>query len=146
MKNCQLEIKTLYLNSFTVGTFVSFIFTVFLSFSPFMHRYLVSDLLTFIPLLFNTYLQHSSLFSTSSLVSLQITISSANSIVYGSSLLTLFFSLSIITSNRNGLNADPWCSLTLTLKLFASSYCTPDQCFASLIHISYKLHILFCHS
>ena len=39
-----------YLNSFTLGTFVSSIFTVSLSFPPFMHRYLVFDLLTFIPL------------------------------------------------------------------------------------------------
>ena len=39
-----------YLNSFTLGTFVSSIFTVLSSFHPFMHRYLVFVLLTFIPL------------------------------------------------------------------------------------------------
>ena len=33
------------------------------------------------------------------------------------SLLTSSVSLSIITANRNGFDADPWCSLTLTLKL-----------------------------
>ena len=40
-----------YLNSFALDTFASSIFTVSSSFSPFMHRYLVFDLLTFIPLL-----------------------------------------------------------------------------------------------
>ena len=82
-----------------------------------MHRYSVFDLLTFIPLFSNAYLQHSILCSTSFLVSSQITISSANSIVHGGSLLTSSVSLSVITANRNGLNADPWCSPTLTLKL-----------------------------
>ena len=96
-----------YLNCFTLGTFVSPIFTVSSSFPPFIHRYLVFDLLTFIPLLSNAYFQDSNLCSTSSLVSSQITISSANSIVHGGSLLTSSVSLSIITAKRNGLNADP---------------------------------------
>ena len=81
-----------------------------------MHRYSVFDLLNFIPLLSNAYFQDSNLYSTSSLVSSQITISSANSIVHGHSLLTSSISLSIITAKRNGLNTDPWCSPTLTLK------------------------------
>ena len=113
--SCTVDPK--YLNSFTLGTFVSSIFTVSSSFPPFMHRYSVFDLLTFIPLLSNAYFQDSNLRSTYSLVSSQITISSANSIVNGGSLLTSSVSLSIITANRNGLNADPWCSPTLTLKL-----------------------------
>ena len=82
-----------YLNSFTLGTFVSSIFTVSLSFSPFIHRYSVFYLLTFIPLFSNAYLQDSSLCSTSSLVSSQITISTANSIVHGGSILTSSVSL-----------------------------------------------------
>ena len=82
-----------------------------------MHRYLVFDLLTFILLLSNAYLQDSNLCSTSSLLSSPITISSANSIVHGGSLLISSVSLSIITANRNGVNADPWCSPTLNLKL-----------------------------
>ena len=82
-----------------------------------MQRYLVFDLLTFIPLLSNAYFQDSNLRSTSSLVSSEITISSANSIVLGCSLLTSSVSLFIIIANRNGLNVDPWCSSTLTLKL-----------------------------
>ena len=110
-------VDTKYLNFFTLGTFVSSIFTVSSSFPPFMHRYLVFDLLTFIPLLSNAYLKHSSLHSTSSLVSSQITISSVNRIVHGRSLLTSSVCLSIIIANRNGLNADPWCSPTLTLKI-----------------------------
>ena len=61
--------------------------------------------------------RHYSVRSTSFLVFLKITISSANSIVHGSSLLTLSVSLFIITANRNKLNADSWCSPTLTLKL-----------------------------
>ena len=90
-----------YLNSFTLGTFVSSIFTVSSSFPPFIHRYSVFDVLTFIPLLSNAYLQDSNLRSTSSLVSSQITISSTNNIVHGGSLLTSSVSLSIITANRN---------------------------------------------
>ena len=113
--SCTVDPK--YLNFFTLGTFVSSIFTVSSSFPPFTHRYSVFDLLTFIPLLSNAYLQDSSLRSTSSLVSSQITISSANSIVHGGSLLTSSVSLSIVAANRNGINADPWCSPTLTLKL-----------------------------
>ena len=82
-----------------------------------MQRYSVFDLFTFIPLLSNAYLQNSNL-SWFFLVSSKITISSTNSIVHGGSLLTSSVSLSIITANRNELNADPWCSPTLTLKLF----------------------------
>ena len=44
--SCTIDPK--YLNSFTLGTFVWSTFTVSLSFPPFMHRYLVFDLLTFI--------------------------------------------------------------------------------------------------
>ena len=82
-----------------------------------MQRYSVFDLLTFIPLLSNAYFQDSNLRSTYSLFSSQNTISSANSIVHGGSFLNSSVGLSIITANRNGLNADPWCSPTLTLKL-----------------------------
>ena len=63
--SCTVDPK--FLNFFTLGTFVSSIFTVSLSFLPFMHRYSVLNLLTFIPLFFNAYPQHSSLRSTSSL-------------------------------------------------------------------------------
>ena len=106
--SCTVDPK--YLNSFTLDTFVSSIFTVSLSFPPFTHKYSVLDLLNFISLLSNAYLQHSNLRSTSFLVSSQITISSANSIVHNGSLLTSSISRFIITANRNGLNADPWCS------------------------------------
>ena len=144
--SCIVDPK--YLNSFTLGTFVSSIFTVLSSFHPFIHRYLVFDLLTFILLLSNAYLQHSNLRSTSSLVSSQITISSANSIVHGGSLLTSFVSLSIIIANRNGL------SPTLTLKLSVvpiahlttvslPSYisCTNRTYFSSIPHF-----LIQCHS
>ena len=67
--SCTVDPK--YLNSFTLGTFASSIFTVFLSFPSFMHRYSVFDLLTFIPLFSNAYFQDSSLRSTSSLLSSQ---------------------------------------------------------------------------
>ena len=95
-----------YLNSFTLGTFVSFIFNVSSSFPPFIQRYSVFDLLTFNPLLSNAYFQDSNLRSITSLVSSQITISSTNSIVHGGSLFTSSVSLSIITANRNGLNSE----------------------------------------
>ena len=52
--SCTADPK--YLNSFTLSTFVSSIFTVLSSFPPFMQRYSVFDLLTFIPLLSNAYL------------------------------------------------------------------------------------------
>ena len=52
--SCSVDPK--YLNSFTLCTFASSIFTVLSSFRPFMHRYSVSDLLTFIPHLSNAYL------------------------------------------------------------------------------------------
>ena len=107
---CTVDPK--YLNSFTLGTFVSSIFTNSLSFPPLMHRYSVFDVLTFIPLLSNAYLQDSNLRSTCSLISSQITISLANSILHGGTLLTSSVSLSIITENRKGLNADSWCSPT----------------------------------
>ena len=84
--SCTVNPK--YLNSFTFSTFLCSIFTVSLSFYPCMHKYSVFDLLTFIPLLSNGYIQDSSLRSTSSLVSSKITISSANSIVHGGFLLT----------------------------------------------------------
>ena len=83
--SCTVDSK--HLNIFTVGIFLSSIFTISWSLSPFTHRYWVFDLLTFILLLSNAYLQHSNLRSTSSLVSWQITISSANNIVHGGSLL-----------------------------------------------------------
>ena len=103
--SCTVDPK--YLNSFILDTFVSSIFTVSSSFPPFMHRYSVFNLLTFIPLLSNAYLQDSSLRFNSFLVSLQITISLANSFVHDGSLLTSSVSLSIITANRNGFNVDP---------------------------------------
>ena len=46
--SCTVDPK--YLNSFTLGTFASSIFTVSSPFPPFTHKYLVFDLLTFIPL------------------------------------------------------------------------------------------------
>ena len=49
--SCTVDPK--HLNSFTLGTFVSSIFTVLSSFSPFMNRYSIFDLLIFIPFLFN---------------------------------------------------------------------------------------------
>ena len=96
-----------YLNSFTLGTVVSSIFTASSSFPPFMHSYLVFDLLTFIPLLSNPYFQDSNLRFTSSLVSSQITILSAKGIVHGGSFLTSSISLSIITAKRNKLTPVP---------------------------------------
>ncbi|KAI5624824.1 hypothetical protein C0J50_15630, partial [Silurus asotus] len=58
-------------------------------------------------LLFSMYLHLSRLFSTCSLPSPQITISSANIIVQGDSCLTSSVNLSFTTANRKGLRADP---------------------------------------
>ena len=52
--SCTVDPK--YLNSFALDNFVSSIFTASLSFPPFMDRYLVFNLFTFIPLLSNAYL------------------------------------------------------------------------------------------
>ena len=49
--SCTVDPK--YFNSFSLGTFLSSIFTVSLSFPPFMHGYSFFDLFTFIPLLSN---------------------------------------------------------------------------------------------
>ncbi|KAI5621294.1 hypothetical protein C0J50_19229, partial [Silurus asotus] len=59
-----------------------------------------------IPLLSSTYLHLSRLFSTCSLLSQQITISSANIIVHRDS-LSDHVNLSIRTANKKGLRADP---------------------------------------
>ena len=149
--SCAVDPK--YFNSFSFGTFVFSIFTVSSLFPPFMQRYSVFDLLTFIPLLSNAYFQDSNLCSTSSLVFSQITILSANSIVHGDSLLTSSVSLSIIAENRNGVNADPWCSPTLTLKLsvvptahlttvslFSYIYCTSRSYFSTIPDFLIQYH------
>ncbi|KAI5619245.1 hypothetical protein C0J50_21276, partial [Silurus asotus] len=60
-----------------------------------------------IPLLSSAYLHLSRLFLTCSLLSPQITISSANIIVQGDFCLTSSVNLSITTANRKGLRADP---------------------------------------
>ena len=69
--------------------------------------YSVFLLLTFIPLLSEAYLQLSSFSSTCSLLSLQITMSSANIMVRGASSLISSVILSIIIANKQGLKADP---------------------------------------
>ena len=117
--SCTVDPK--YLNFFILCNFVSSIFIISFSFPPFMHRYSFFVLFTFVPLLFNAYLHHSSLRFTFFLVSSQITISSANSIVHGGSLLTSSVSLFIITANRN-VQSD------LDLETFCSSFCTPHHC------------------
>ncbi|KAI5610302.1 hypothetical protein C0J50_5125, partial [Silurus asotus] len=60
-----------------------------------------------IPLLSSTYLHPYRLFSTCSLLSPQITISSTNIIVHGDFCLTSSINLSITTANRKGLRAHP---------------------------------------
>ncbi|XP_054648940.1 uncharacterized protein LOC129190355 [Dunckerocampus dactyliophorus] len=73
----------------------------------FTHMYSVLLRLTFIPLLSRANLHLSSFSSTCSLLSLQITMSSANIIVHGDSCLTSSVSLSITIANKKGLRADP---------------------------------------
>ncbi|KAI5617978.1 hypothetical protein C0J50_22567, partial [Silurus asotus] len=59
------------------------------------------------PFLFSVYFHLSRLFLSCSLLSPQITISSANIIVQGDSCLTSSINLSITIANRKGLRADP---------------------------------------
>ena len=65
-------------------------------------------------LLSKAYLQLSSFSSTCSLLSLQITMSSANIMVHGASSLMSSVILSITIANKQGLKADHWCSPTFT--------------------------------
>ena len=111
---CTVESR--YLKSSTFATSSPCIFTVplLLSCLSFTHMYSVFILLTFIPLLSKAYLQPSGFSSTCSLLSLQITMSSANIMVHGASSLISSVILSIIIANKQGLKADPWCSLTFT--------------------------------
>ena len=103
--NCVTNCRTLLFCRISILTV--FLFTFFVSTILVNKLVCLSVCLTFIPLLSIAYFQDSNLRSTSSLVSSQITISSANSIVHGGSLLTSSVSQSMITANRNGLNADP---------------------------------------
>ena len=65
-------------------------------------------------LLSKAYLQLSSFASTCSLLSLQITMSSANIMVHGASSLISSVILSVTIANKQGLKAYPWCSPTFT--------------------------------
>ena len=101
--SCTVNPK--YLNFFILGTFVSSIFTVSSSFPPFTHRYSVFDLLTFIPLLSNAYLQNSNLCSTSSLVSSQITTVSCHQQTVSSTLvLSVLHPLACPLSLKTGMD------------------------------------------
>ena len=86
-----------------------FIFTVPLTCLSFTHMYSVFILLTFVPLLSKPYVQLSSFSSICSLLSLQITMSSANIMVHGAFSLISSVILSITIANKQGLEADPWC-------------------------------------
>ena len=110
--SCTIDAK--YLNFFTRGIFVSSIFTVSLSFRPFMHRYSVFDLFSslFFPMHTSRILVSAPLLPWS-LCKSQYHQQTASSMV----VLSSSVSLSIITANRNKLNADPWCSPTFTVNL-----------------------------
>ena len=76
------------------------LFSLPLTCLSFTHMYYVFLLLTFIPLLSKAYLQLSSFSSTRSLLSLQITMSSANIMVHGASSLISSVILSITIANK----------------------------------------------
>ena len=75
----------------------------------------VFGLLTHIPLSSKAFLHDSRYSVMSTSLSPHNTMSSANSIDYGASFLTLSVSTSISMRKRYGLKADPWCRPTSTL-------------------------------
>ena len=115
--SCTVDPK--YSNSPTPGTPASSIPTALLSSPPSTHRHSVLDYPPSSPSPQCTPPGFQSLLHPL-LGPPQTPTLSANSLL-GGSLLTSSINLSIITENRNRLNADPWCSPTLTLKLFVVS-------------------------
>ncbi|KAF7663340.1 hypothetical protein LDENG_00211810, partial [Lucifuga dentata] len=122
-----------YLKSSTFFISIPCNLTIPLESLSFTAMYSVLLRLTFIPLLSRAYLHLSRFSSTCSLLSLQITMSSANIIVQGDSCLTSSVSLSITTANKKGLRADPWCSPTSTL----NSSVTPTAHLTTVLQLSY---------
>ena len=114
--SCTVDPK--YLNSFTLGTFFCPPSSLFLG--HFLH--LRTDIWSLIYLLSSLFFLHSHTFTI--LVSGPLLPWSLRKSQYHhqtaslcGSLLISSVSLSIITANKNGLNANLWCSPTLTLKL-----------------------------
>lgn len=101
-------------------------------------------LLTLILLLSTAYLHLSRHSFTYSLLSLQITILSANIIVHGNSCLSSSVNPSITIANKKGKRADPWHNTTPTLNPSVTPT-TPYCCLAVLIHVLQHNHIHQCH-
>lgn len=106
-----------------------------------VHIYSILLQLTFIALPSKTNLHASSYSSTCSLLSLQITLSSANLIDHGESCLTSSVSLSITIASKKGLRAEPWCSPTSTL----NSSVAPTAHFTNILQFSYMSCTVLCH-
>ena len=103
---CTVEPRYLKSSTFTSSSPCIFTVPLPLSCLSFTHMYSVVLLLTFIPLFSKAYIQLSSVSSTCSLLSLQITMSSANIMVHGASSLISSIILSITIANKQGLKAD----------------------------------------
>ena len=127
----RCTVEPMYLKSSTFAISSPCIFTVPLPLSclSFTHMYYVFLLLTYIPLFSKAYFQLSSFSSTRSLLSLQITMSSAVVIVHGASSLIS----SVILSNKQGLKADHRCSLTFT----SNPSVTPTAHLTAVVLLSY---------
>lgn len=98
--------------------------------------------LPFILLLSETFLWLSRCPSNCSLLSLQITMSSANTVARGESCLTYFFSMSVAIANKMELRAD-LCSCPTSA---SNSSVTPHHCLTALTHVLHHSNILSCHS
>ncbi|KAK3559185.1 hypothetical protein QTP86_005078 [Hemibagrus guttatus] len=81
--------------------------------------------------------------STCSLLSLQITMSSANIIVQGDSCLT---SSDNWSSKQEGAQSRPLMQSHLHIELLCLTYSTPHHCPAPLIHVLHHSDILLCYS
>ena len=96
--------------------------------------------------LHSSSLQLSSFSSTYSLLSPQITMSSANIMVHGASSLISSVILSITIANKQVLKADPWCSPTFT----SNPSVTPTAHLTAVVLSSYIIlyysYILLCQS
>ena len=108
-----------YLNVFTLFT-SSPSSRITRSYCSLLLQYLVLFLLIFSPRSSIAFLHSSRFLSTSSLLVLHSTMSSANSMLQGGCSLMHRPSTSMTKSKRYGLSEDPWCSPTLTVIVFVS--------------------------
>lgn len=133
---CTVDVKYLKSTKFFISTSCNL--TVPLGALSFTH--MRSVVLTFISFLSRTYLHLSRFSFTSSLLSLQVTVSSAIVIVHGDSCPNSSVSLS-----QKGLKADCWCQPTFILNSCHTNS-TRHHCHTALLHVYISLTYFSLHS